>query len=147
MSLIEKIQSDILSSIKSGNPKKRDTLRFIVSQLKYMEIELKRQPSDDEVVTKIRKQIKELQEAKDQFVAGGRPDLALDNDEQVGILSVYLPAEISEEELEKMVLGFIESNRAEYNSNPKALTGKVIAVLKKYATPSRIASVYSRISN
>lgn len=133
-------------ALKAGDVKTKETLRFIVSQLKYKEIELKREANDEEVIAAIRKQIKELEEAKSQFETAGRKDLTTENEEQVKVLQKYLPVEISDVELEKMVRGFIEANREAYNANPKALTGKVIGALKTKAAPSRIASVYGKIT-
>ena len=146
MSLISTIQTDLTAALKAGDVKTKETLRFIVSQLKYKEIELKREATDDEVVTTNRKQIKELEESKAQFILGKREDLATENDEQVKILQKYLPAEVSDEELEKMVRGFIEANRDAYNANPKALTGKVVGALRAKASPSRIAACYGKIT-
>lgn len=145
MSLISTIQTDLTAALKAGDVKTKETLRFIVSQLKYKEIELKRVATDEEVVTTIRKQIKELEESKAQFLLGKREDLATENDEQVKILQKYLPSEVSDEELEKMVRGFIEANRQAFNANPKALTGKVVAALRAKAAPSRIAAMYGRV--
>ncbi|MFO0703874.1 MAG: GatB/YqeY domain-containing protein [Patescibacteria group bacterium] len=146
MSLIKNIQTDLMVALKAGDVKTKETLRFIVSQLKYKEIELKREANDEEVIAAIRKQIKELEEAKSQFETAGRKDLTTENEEQVKVLQKYLPVEISDVELEKMVRGFIEANREAYNANPKALTGKVIGALKTKAAPSRIASVYGKIT-
>ncbi len=147
MSLIQNIQKDLTTALKAGDQKTKDTLRFIVSQLKYKEIELKREVNDEEVVTAIRKQIKELDEARAQFILGHRQDLATENDDQSAILRKYLPSEVSDEELEKMVRGFIDANREAYNTNPKALTGKAVGALRAKASPSRIAAIYGKIAS
>jgi len=146
MSLISTIQTDLTAALRAGDVKTKETLRFIVSQLKYKEIELKREATDEEVVTTIRRQIKELEESKAQFLLGKREDLAIENDEQVKVLQKYLPSEVSDEELEKMVRGFIEANRPAYNANPKALTGKVVGALRAKASPSRIAAMYGELT-
>ncbi len=145
MSLIKTIQSDLTIALKAHDSVTRDTIRFIVSQLKYKEIETKRESTDDEVISAIRKQIKELQESSSQFEKGGRADLASENSAQIKVLEKYLPSEISDAELEKEIKTFVEANLEAYKANPKALTGKIVQALKVKASPSRIAATYGKM--
>jgi uncharacterized protein YqeY len=147
MSLIQTIQTETTQALKAGDKVKLGTLRFIVSQLKYKEIELHREPTDEEVVTIIRKQVKELSEACEQFKAGGRQDLYDENMQQVNIMKTYLPQEMSDEELSTLITNFIAENKELYTSNPRAFTGKIIGAFKSKASPDRIVQVYNKIAH
>lgn len=145
MSLIQTIQTDTIQALKSGNKPKLATLRFIVSQLKYKEIELHREPTDDEVVAVIRKEIKELSEANEQFKTAGRNDLYDENMQQVAIMKTYLPPEISDDELSVLISNYIADNQQAYTSNPRAFTGKLVGAFKSKASPDRIVQMYNKL--
>lgn len=145
MSLIQTIQTDTIQALKSGNKPKLATLRFIVSQLKYKEIELHREPTDDEVVAVIRKEIKELSEANEQFKTAGRNDLYDENMQQVAIMKTYLPPEISDDELSVLISNYIADNQQAYTSNSRAFTGKLVGALKSKASPDRIVQMYNKL--
>ncbi|MBP6993703.1 GatB/YqeY domain-containing protein [Candidatus Woesebacteria bacterium] len=145
MSLIQTIQTDTTQALKSGDKPKLNALRFIVSQLKYKEIELRREPTDDEVVAVIRKEIKELSEASEQFKTAGRNDLCDENMQQVSIMKTYLPPEISDDELSILISSYIEENKDAYVSNPRAFTGKVVSALKSRVSPDRIVQMYNKL--
>ncbi len=145
MSLIQTIQTDTTQALKSGDKPKLNALRFIVSQLKYKEIELRREPTDDEVVAVIRKEIKELSEASEQFKTAGRNDLCDENMQQVSIMKTYLPPEISDDELSILISSYIEENKDAYVTNPRAFTGKVVSALKSRVSPDRIVQMYNKL--
>ena len=147
MSLIQTIQNDSTQALRSGDTVKLNTLRLIVSQLKYKEIELQREIRDDETIVIMRKQVKELVEAAEQFKAGGREDLYEENMQQISIIQSYLPAEMSDEELFSMVQKYIDDNQESYTSNHRAFTGRVVQVLKSKASPDRIVQVYNKIAH
>jgi uncharacterized protein YqeY len=64
---------------------------------------------------------------------------------QIEILKQYLPTEMSDEEVVRLVRGFVESNKDAYTANPRAFTGKVVAALKSKVAPDRIAKVYNSL--
>lgn len=146
MSLIHTIRTDTTQALRAGDTVKLNTLRFIVSQLKYKEIELHREPSDEETIMIIRKEVKELSEACEQFKAGGRQDLYDENMQQIGIMKAYLPQEMSDEELSSLITDFLAENKELYTANPRAFTGKIVRALKSKASPDRIVQMYNKLS-
>ena len=66
--LFTQLQTDSMQALKNHDSERVQTLRMIVSQLKYKEIEAKSPLTDEDVISTIRKQLKELTEAKDQFL-------------------------------------------------------------------------------
>ncbi len=144
--LAKKIQENLLSALKGKNARVLSVLRFLQSAIKNKEIEKKQPLTDEEIVQIIRKQIKELVDAKELFEKGGRADLVTENTEQITILAAYLPAEISDEELKQEVGKLIQQNQDLYQKNPKALIGICMNALKAKASPARIMQTLHSIS-
>lgn len=138
--LKEKLQADQIVSLKSGDKKKLEVLRFILAQIKYKEIDKQQDLTDDEVIQVLKKQVKELQESIESFEKGGREDLTNSSKEQVTIINAYLPAEISDDELKTAVQQIITDNKAVYDQDPKKIIGLCIGKLKSKADPKRIMS-------
>jgi uncharacterized protein YqeY len=143
--LREQLQKDQLVALKSGQKDTLSALRYIVSQIKYREIEKKSELSDDEIVQLLRKQIKELHEASDSAKKMNRNDLIEENDKQVEIYKVYLPQEISDEELEAEVKKLAETNASAITANPKVIIGMAMGHLKSKADPARIQATLRKL--
>lgn len=145
--LRQKLQDDSIIALKSGDKEKLSVLRFIISQIKNKEIE-KNPPKggeldDNETVGVLKKFAKELKESIDAFEKGKRKDLVDINKRQLEIVSQYLPAEISEENLKKEIEKIINENKSVYDQNPKAIIGLCMKQLKSKADPSRIMKILS----
>lgn len=143
--LKEKIQQNLTQSLKSQDRQTVNTLRLLMSMIKNKEIEKKQELTDDEIVQIIRKHIKELDEAKALFKKGGRDDLVSQDEEQVKILSKYLPPEISDEKLEREIGKIIEENKKLYEKNPKAIIGVCMKMLKSKASTKRILAILNSL--
>lgn len=141
----EKLQTDQLTALKSSDKKTLEVLRYILAQIINKEIDKQTDLTDEEVISILRKQVKELQESIDAFNKGGRTDLATQSEEQKQIVVRYLPAEISDEELEKEVKRIIEENKEAYEKNPKLIIGICMKELKNKAEPGRIMKVIQNV--
>jgi uncharacterized protein YqeY len=124
-SLRSKMESDLKSAMKSGDVLLRDTLRFVLAGLKNAEIDKRGSLTPDEEQSFLLRQGKRMQESIDQFVAGGREDLADHERAQMAIVKRYLPAELTDEELTELVRAAIAETGA---AGPKDL-GKVMKSL------------------
>jgi uncharacterized protein YqeY len=124
-SLRSKMESDLKGAMKSGDVLLRDTLRFILAGLKNAEIDKRDELTPDEEQSFLLRQGKRMQESIEQFVAGGREDLADHERAQLAIVKRYLPAELSDDELYALVRDAIAETGAE---GPKDL-GKVMKML------------------
>jgi len=141
--LKKKIQDDQITALKAGNRDILNILRFILAQIQNKEIEKKAVLSDEETIVVLKKIAKELKESIDAFEKGGRDDLVIKNKKQLEIVSSYLPAEISDEELKKEVDKIIAENKQVFENNPKAIIGICMKSLKSKADPARIMKVLS----
>ena len=121
------IERDIKEFMKSGEKRKVEIVRFILSHLKNEEKEKKRDLETSETIQVLKKLLKRNQESFDQFNKAGRDDLASKEKEEMEVLQTYLPEEMSEEDLIKIIKETITSSGA---SSIKEM-GKVISLIKK----------------
>lgn len=103
MSLIERIEKDYLSAYKSKDQIHLNVLRLLKTAVKHLQVELKRSISDSELITLLQKQAKQRQEAIEQFYAAGRLDLVDKESAELDILKLYLPEQLTFEELVTVV--------------------------------------------
>lgn len=143
--LTNKIQQDQLAALKAKNESTLTTLRLLSAELKNKQIDLGHELTDDEAMAVIRKQVKQLNDAKDMFEKGGRNDLVAENETQITTLTAYLPTEISDEELQTEVKRIIAENDALRTSSPNALFGVSIKELREKADPSRITKMVKEL--
>ena len=141
--LRQKLQDDQVIALKSGDKTKLEILRFILAQIKNKEIDKKSELNDEEALTVIKKVVKELKESIEAFDKGKRKDLSDDSKKQLAIVSVYLPEEISDEELKQEVEKIIKENQALFDKNQKAIIGICMKQLKSKADPVRIMKIIS----
>jgi len=121
------IERDIKALMKSGEKRKVEIVRFILSHLKNEEKEKKRDLETSESIQILKRLLKRNQESFDQFNKAGRDDLASREKEEMGVIQTYLPEEMSEEDLIKIIKETITSSGA---SSIKEM-GKVIGLIKK----------------
>lgn len=134
----EKIQQDLISTMKAKEQNKVEALRLVISDIKNKEIDSKQELTDDEVVKLIRSSIKKLKEASDMFIQGGRNDLAEQNQAQVEIYSEYVPADLGDDVLAERVSAIMEANQTQFAENPKLIMQTVMKELAGQAEPQRI---------
>ena len=106
MTLAEQIDHDLKEAMKARDAARLGTLRMVKSALKYAAIEKSGADAvidDETAVSVLRKQIKQREDAAEGFEKGGRPDSAASERAEIIVLSAYLPAALSPEELEKIV--------------------------------------------
>lgn len=99
MNLKEQIKEAIKEAMRNKENFKRDTLRNIQTMIKQIEVDERRELSDEDVVKLIVKYAKQREDAKVQFEKGGRMDLIEKEDAELTIISEYLPKQLNDEEL------------------------------------------------
>ena len=122
--IIERVIKELM---KSGEKRKVEIVRFILSHLKNEEKEKKRDLETSETIQILKRLLKRNHESFEQFNKAGRDDLASKEKEEMEVIQSYLPEEISEEELIKIIKETITSSGA---SSIKEM-GKVIGLIKK----------------
>ena len=135
--LAARIQNDLNASRKAQDKSLTLLLGTISSDIKNRKIELRREPTDDEVIDVIRKGIKRRRESIDMYDKGGRAELADKERAEVAILEKYLPAAVSDDELRAAVRAAIAAGAA----NIGAVMGKVMPQFKGRAEGGQINAI------
>ena len=112
-------------AMKSRDSLKLDTLRLIVSEIKYQEIDLREELGDEAITALLTTQIKRRKEAAALFEKGGRTDLKDKEEKEITIIQAYLPEQVGEEELKQRIQEVIAETGAQ---SPKDM-GKVMKVV------------------
>lgn len=121
--LQDKISKDYIQAMKAKDSQTSGALSFLRAQLKNIIIEKRvEQLSDEEVISVIKKQVKQRQDSIEQFKQGGRKDLVGKEEAELAILKQYLPEEMPEAELVKI----IEETIAETNASSMKDMGSVM---------------------
>ncbi len=128
--LREKIKTDLKKSIKQKDELTRETLRFIQAALQNAAIEKKgKELTDEEVITVLKRLSKQRKESIEAFQKGNRPDLVKKEEAELTIVKKYLPEELPEEEIIKMVLKALEDTGVQDRKE----MGKVMKLLMREA--------------
>lgn len=99
MELESKIKEDLKEAMKKGDNATRDVLRMLTSDIKNETMKVRKELDDKEVLGVVRKNIKSRKDSIEQFVKGGREDLAAQERAELPILEKYQPEQMSEEEI------------------------------------------------
>jgi uncharacterized protein YqeY len=126
MSLKERITEDMKSAMRAGEKERLGTIRLALAAIKQREVDERITLDDGQVLAVLEKMIKQRKEAIGQFQAGGRADLVAKETAEVSVLSAYLPARLSDAELDALIAEAITASGA---SSPKDM-GKVMALVK-----------------
>jgi hypothetical protein len=112
--LKDDLKRELTSALKSGDRAKVDTLRFLISDINKFEIDAyppgsEKKLTDEDVLRVIKKQVKNHEESITAFTKGGRQDLVDKETAELKILKIYLPQEMSDQELEKIISEVVKS--------------------------------------
>jgi len=108
-----RLQADLKEAMKAKETFKRDVIRFVMSAIKQIEVDERKELSDADIEAILTKQVKQRQDAIEQFKSGGREDLVEQNEKEIAILKNYLPEPMSEEEVRKTLKTIIAETGAE----------------------------------
>jgi uncharacterized protein YqeY len=127
MGLKETLQSDLTESIRSRNELKSGTIRMVLTAITNEEVAGKeaRTLSDAEIITVLSREAKKRREAAEAFSEGGRADRAEQEKQEGEIIATYLPAQLSEDEVKKIIADAIAQSGA---SGPQGM-GQVMKLV------------------
>jgi uncharacterized protein YqeY len=113
MEIRQKLSEDMKNAMRAKETVKLETIRFLNSAIKNKEIEMRPEPiTEKEIMDVIKKLVKQRKESIEQFTAAGRTDLADKESSELKILEEYLPAQLSKEKVEALVLETIKELNA-----------------------------------
>src|SRR5208282_4564761 len=129
MSLKSRIQEDMKSAMRAAAKERLGTIRMLMAAIKQREVDERIELDDLQIFSVIDKMVKQRRESIAQFEAGGRQDLVARESEELKQLSDYLPAQLSDAELDALISEAIATTAA---SSIKDM-GKVMALIKAKA--------------
>ena len=126
MSLKARINDDVKAAMRAGDARRRDALRLLLAAVKQREVDERRELTDADVVSVIDRMTKQRRESIAQFEKGGRQDLALKEQFELGLLQGYMPQAASDAEIATAVAEAISATGAKAPAD----MGKVMGALK-----------------
>ena len=127
MSLKNKISQDLKEAMKAKDNKTRDALRLLNSAFKQIEVDERRELSDEDVIKIIQKQIKQREDSIEQYKKANRDDLIEKEQKEIDIYKTYLPKQLNDDELQSEVENIIKETGA---TSMKDM-GKVMGIASK----------------
>ncbi|TML42054.1 MAG: GatB/YqeY domain-containing protein, partial [Actinobacteria bacterium] len=103
MSLIVRLEEELKQAMVARDETRRDALRLILSSLRSAEKELQRPLHDDEELQVLQRERKRRLEAAEAFRGGGREEQAAGEEQELAVLEEFMPAPLSEDELEEII--------------------------------------------
>jgi uncharacterized protein len=142
MSLKDQIQNDMKAAMRGGDKARLGVIRLITSAIKQREVDERITLDDTAVMAILEKMIKQRRDSIAQFESGGRPELAEAEQAEITILQAYLPAALSEAELEAIIQAAVAESGA---AGIKDM-GKVMGLVKpKVAGRADMGAVSAKI--
>ena len=123
MSLKEKLQEDLKSSMKNKDTVKKSVVTLIRASIKQYEVDNRVELEDDAIIDLIAKQLKQRRDSLVEFEKANRDDLVSETEAEIEVLKEYLPQQLSEEELNEIVKATI----SEVGATSMKDMGKIMA--------------------
>lgn len=145
MNIKDKIKSDSVAALKNHDSKRVGVLRYLISLIDKRELQLPPNTmGETEMVSVLRKELKNKEESKEMFAKGGRQDLVEEQNYEIAVVKEYLPQEISEEKIAQIVMEVI----AEKGNNFGLVMKEVMTKLGGAASGDVVARIVKeKISN
>jgi uncharacterized protein YqeY len=135
--LLARLQNDLNAARKSQDKGKTLLLGTILADIKNRRIELRRDPTEEEVLDVLRRGIKRRRESVEMYEKGKRDDLAAKERGEIALLESYQPPQVGDEELRAAVRAAVDGGAA----NMGAVMGAVTPKFKGRADGSRISAI------
>jgi uncharacterized protein YqeY len=141
-SLKERITEDMKSAMRAGEKERLGTIRMLQAAIKQREVDERVMLDDAQVIAVVEKMLKQRKESIAQFEQGHRPDLAAREQAEIELLVAYLPAQLTDAEVDALIQEAIAATGA---ASVKDM-GKVMGVVKaKAAGKADMGAVSARI--
>ena len=145
MSLAQHIADDMKEAMKTKNNATLSTLRLLRSALKNKQIDVQHELSDEEIVSVIKTQVKQLHDSIESFESAGREEMVQSARAELVVLETYLPAQLSDEQLESIVKQVIDQTGATSKQEMGKVMGAAVKAVNGQADGGRIKEVVGRL--
>jgi len=140
MTLIEQIEEDFKSALKNKEVVKLSTLRMLKTALHNWQIAEQKELTQDDVIKVIQKEIKQRRDSITTFDSSGRTELANKEKKEIEILEKYMPAQLSDGELRKIIEAAITETGATSPADMGRVMGKVMPQVAGRADGAQVSA-------
>ncbi len=140
--LVDKIQSNLVTAMKNKDELTLSVLRMLKSSIQLAQVEKGKDNAltDDDVLVLVRRLIKQRTEAAEMYKSGGAADRAERELAEIKVLEAYQPAQLSDEDILKIVAKVAEETGAAGPKDMGKMMGKTMAAVKGQADGNRVKS-------
>ena len=138
------INDDVKTAMREKDKARLATLRLITAAIKQKEVDERTELNDEQVVAILEKMLKQRKDSIEQFEKAGRTELADQEKSEIEIIQVYMPEQLTDDEIEALIKEAIASTNAESMKD----MGKVMGQLKpKLAGRADMGAVSGKIKS
>ena len=130
MSVEKQLLEDMKLAMKSGKKIELDTIRILRAQIKSASIDKKDDLDEAELAQVLQKEAKKRKESIEMFQKGNRPDLVKKEESELEIISKYLPEQLSDQDLDKIISESMEMLEVSSEKDMGRLMGAIIPKVK-----------------
>jgi len=142
MSLKQQLTEDMKTAMRGGDKQRLGVIRLILAAVKQREVDERIELDDTQTIAVLEKMVKQRKDSVSQYAAAGREDLADVERAEMAVIEAYLPAKLSDAEIDAL----IDAAIAETGATSARDMGKVVAAVKaKAAGRADMGQVSGRI--
>ncbi|MFC1756877.1 GatB/YqeY domain-containing protein [Patescibacteria group bacterium] len=148
MSLKKKLREDLIASLKEKDALKVSVLKMAISSINNEEIKLKKKEkglSDEEVMKVLMSEAKKRNDSIEAYTEANRPELVKAEEDELLIIKNYLPEEMSDEEIEKIVKEAIENSGATSIQDFGKIMKEAIPKIQGGANGSKVSKIVKKL--
>ncbi|MDY3118877.1 MAG: GatB/YqeY domain-containing protein [Peptoniphilus sp.] len=147
MSLKETLMQDLKTAMKTKDKRTKDTITMVRAAIKQKEVDDRVELDDDGVLKVLAKEIKERRGSIEEFEKAGRDDLVDATKAEIDVLMKYMPEQLSEEELEKLIRQVMEENNITEKKQIGLLMKNIMPKVQGRADGKAVNAIVNRILN
>ena len=145
MSLKDKLMLDYKNSMKNRDSVRKSTINMVRAAIKQYEVDNREELDEEGILDVISKQVKMRRDALEDFRSAGRDDLADGYLAEVEILAEYLPKQLSEDEVESIIIAVIKEVKADGKKDMGKVMGAVMPKVKGLADGNLVKNLVQKI--
>lgn len=144
MNLLEKIDSDLKTAMKSGDTVRIETLKMIKSDIAYEKGKTGKDLTDEQLIEIVSRSAKRRRESIKEFQKGNRQDLVDNETKQLAVVEEYLPQQMSEEEIDKYISDKLAAIGTVTQKDAGKVMGEIMKELKGKVDGSVVKTILSK---
>ncbi len=137
--MFDQINNDLKEAMKSQDKFKLSVLRMLKSNLQAAKIENKGELSDDQAIAVIKKQVKVRESSKEEYLSYNRQDLAENLEKEIAVLKEYLPEELSDDEIDRIIDEVFKQEKPESIKDMGRIIKSVASIVGVRADMSQVS--------